>query len=138
MRPRAVFDTNVIVSAVLIPGSIPASLIALALTGAVVPCFSPAILTEYETVLRRPKFGFDAASVNTFLRDLKHAGTLVHPTASFTVSPDGPDNRFLECAVAAQASYLVTGNARDFPVDAYEGVRILSPAEFAAHIIGSG
>jgi predicted nucleic acid-binding protein len=35
--------------------------------------------------------------------------------AEYADSPDEPDNRFLECAEAAQADYLVTGNTRHFP-----------------------
>lgn len=136
MRPSAVFDTNVIVSAALVPGSIPASLVALALSGGVALYLSPAIYGEYWAVLRRPKFGFRPASVQAFLRDLRRVSVMVHPSASLSVSPDEPDNRFLECALAGRVDYLVTGNARDFPGPEYQDVRIVSPAEFAGILIG--
>ena len=66
MTPRVVYDTNVVVSAVLKAGSIPAFLVALALSGQIHPCLSPIILDEYETVLKRPKFGFDIPTVDAF------------------------------------------------------------------------
>jgi predicted nucleic acid-binding protein len=40
---------------------------------------------------------------------------LVNPTRTLAVSGDESDNRFLECAEAADVDYLVTGNKRDFP-----------------------
>jgi predicted nucleic acid-binding protein len=40
---------------------------------------------------------------------------LVTPTNRLDVSPDEPDNRVLECAEAATADFLVTGNKRHFP-----------------------
>lgn len=54
---RVVYDTNVIVSAVLKSGSLPAALLTLALQGRVTLCVSPAVLDEYREVLHRPKFG---------------------------------------------------------------------------------
>lgn len=69
MTPHAVYDTNVIVSAILKPGSLPASLVALAMQGAVKLFLTREILEEYEEVLKRPAFGFDAGVVDTFRRN---------------------------------------------------------------------
>jgi uncharacterized protein len=131
MTLKVVYDTNVVVSAVLKPGSIPASLVALAMTKRVRLFLSPAILEEYTEVLKRPKFRLDPGAVNSFLRDLMRAATLVRPTRRITVASDEPDNRFLECAQKARADYLVTGNTRHFPAPAFEGTTIVSPATFA-------
>ena len=131
MTLRVVYDTNVIVSAALKPGSLPASLVAMAMAKAVRVFLSPAILTEYDAVLKRPKFRLDPKAVETFLRDLRNAAVMVRPSQRVSRAPDEPDNRFLECAVAARADYLVTGNKRHFPFSAFEGTRIVRPAEFA-------
>jgi len=130
-----VYDTNVIVSGTLVPGSVPASLVSLALQGTVQLYLSPAILEEYREVLLRPKFGFQGDTVQTFLHDLQKAATMVHPTQSITVSPDAPDNRFLECALEAKADYIVTGNTKHFPHLEFQGIHIVSPADFAAALI---
>ena len=131
MTLKVVYDTNIIVSAALKPGSIPASLVALAIARHVRLFLSPAIFEEYREVLKRPKFGFNPRTVDAFLRDLTRAATTVRPTQRMTSVPDEPDNRFLECAQKARADYLVTGNKRHFPFPEFEGTRIVSPAEFA-------
>jgi putative PIN family toxin of toxin-antitoxin system len=92
---------------------------------------SPPILEEYAEVLKRPKFQFDTRRVDRLLRDLTHAATMVTPEGRISASPDESDNRFLECAHASGADYLVTGNKRHFPFPAYEDTVIVSPAEFA-------
>lgn len=111
---RVVFDTNVIVSAALKPGSLPASLVALAMARTVRLCLSPAILAEDTAVLMRPRFGLDPAAVQAFLRDLRKAAAAVRPSRR-----------------AARADYLVTGNKKHFPFPEFEGTKIVSPAEFA-------
>jgi putative PIN family toxin of toxin-antitoxin system len=130
MTLKAVYDTNVIVSAALKSGSIPASLVALAMAQQVRLFVSPAIWEEYTKVLKRPKFGFSPAAVDAFLRDLKWAATMVRPTQTVSAAHDEADNRFLECAQKAQADYFVTGNKRHFPTPAFEGTGIVAPAEF--------
>jgi putative PIN family toxin of toxin-antitoxin system len=131
MTPHAVY--NVIVSAILKPGSIPASLVALAMQGAVQLFVTREILAEYQEVLKRPAFGFEAATVETFLSELENAAVTVYPQV--TSAQDEADNRFLECAEEARAQFVVTGNKKDFPFAEYGGAKIVSPAEFAALLI---
>lgn len=138
MTTSAVYDTNVIVSAALKPGSLPASLVAMALAKQVRLFYSPPIVEEYTEVLNRPKFRLDPATVDTFLRDLTRAGTAVHPTRRITACPDEDDNRFLECAHHAKAQYVVTGNKRHFPFAEFEGITIVSPAEFVRVLTEEG
>ena len=106
MTLTGVYDTNVIVSAILKPDSIPASLVGLAMEGSVRLILSPAILEEYREVLKRPKFAFDLSSVDVFLQDIEKAAVMVYPTKRVRRALDEPDNRFLECAKAAKAHYL--------------------------------
>ena len=128
---KVVYDTNVVVSAALKPGSLPAALVALAMAKKVKLFLSPVILKEYADVLSRPKFALDPAAVEAFLRDLRKAATSVRPSRRLARTPDEADNRFLECAVAASADYLITGNKKHFPFPEFEGTKIVSPAEFA-------
>lgn len=130
MTPTAIYDTNVVVSATLKPGSIPAALIAFVMERQVRLFLSPEILKEYTDVLYRPKFRLSPRRVTQFLHDLTTAATTVTPTSLVTRAPDDDDNRFLECARATHAGYLVTGNKRHFPFPEFEGTRIVSPAEF--------
>jgi uncharacterized protein len=135
MTLTGVYDTNVIVSAILKPGSIPASLVALAMEGSVRLILSPEILEEYRGVLKRSKFGFDPSAVDAFLQDIEKAAVMVYPTKRVRRALDEPDNRILECAQEAKAHYLVTGNKKHFPFPEFKGTKIVSPAEFAALLL---
>jgi uncharacterized protein len=130
MIPQAVYDTNLIISAALSPSGIPSSLLVLAFDRTVQLSVSPVILEEYAKVLHRPKFDLSEQVITGLMRKITEAAVLVHPTRRLSASPDESDNRFLECAREAAAQYLVTGNKRHFPFPAFEGIRIVSPAEF--------
>lgn len=131
MTIRAVYDTNVIVSGTLRVGSIPASLVAWAMAKHVQLFISPPTFAEYAEVLKRPKFGFKTEDVDRFLRDLRRAAVMVYPTQRVAKTLHEPDNRFLECAQAARADYLVTGDKRHFPFLEFGGTKIVSPATLA-------
>lgn len=127
---KAVYDTNVIVSALLSSEGIPAILVDLAMQQEIRLFLSEEILQEYEGVLVRPKFGFSKKSVKRFIRLLKTKSKVVKPKSlGFTLKDPG-DDKFLECALAAKANYLVTGNTRHFPSSAYKGIQIVSPRDF--------
>lgn len=130
MKPKVVYDTNIIVSAALKPKSAIASLVRLAKQERVRLFVSPEILGEYERVLRRPELGFRSQKIGVFLHDIHKAAVVVKPTKRFALALDESDNRFLECAERARADYLVTGNRKHFPFPAFKGTKILSPAEF--------
>jgi putative PIN family toxin of toxin-antitoxin system len=135
MSPKAVYDTNLIISAALSPSGIPSSLVALAVAGTVQLYVSPIILEEYAEVLHRPKFELSERTITGLMRRITEAAVLMHPSSMISVSPDESDNRFLECAQAAGAGYVVTGNKRHFPFPEFEGIQIVSPAEFARILI---
>jgi putative PIN family toxin of toxin-antitoxin system len=130
---KVVLDTNVVVSAHLASQGYPRFVLDLGLAGKVRIYLSPSILTEYEAVLRRPRFAIDPKLITASLRSLKRRAKLVHPTQTVTASPDPDDNRFLECAEKASADYLVTGNKRHFPTR-WQGTRVVSPREFIEFI----
>lgn len=64
------------------------------------------------------------------MKAVRAVAELFEPTVTLTVAGDDADNRFLECAEAAQAAYLVTGNVRHFPA-AWGRTRIIT----ARHLI---
>ncbi|MGH7902195.1 MAG: putative toxin-antitoxin system toxin component, PIN family [Thermodesulfobacteriota bacterium] len=124
------YDTNVIVSALLTSEGIPAILLDLATQQEVTLFVSEEILQEYEGVLLRPKFGFSKKLVKRFIRLLKTKSRVLKPKPLGFHLKDPGDNKFLECALAGKVNYLVTGNARHFPSQAYKGIQIISPREF--------
>lgn len=54
----------------------------------------------------------------------------VEPRIQLKVCSDVSDNRFLECAVAGNADYLVTKNIRHFPPKEYANVKIVRIRQF--------
>jgi putative PIN family toxin of toxin-antitoxin system len=132
-----VLDTNVIVSAHLKLDGREALILALALSGRFDIVVSGLLLDEYDGMLRRPLFGFAPAAVTRSIRAIRQRAHIVKPQAELHITRDPDDNKVLECAVAGNAAYLVTGNGRDFPAQ-FREVRVLAPREFlvilAAHL----
>jgi predicted nucleic acid-binding protein len=80
-------------------------------------CVSPAVLAEYEEVLRRPRLKFKPANIENALSRIRIASRLVHPITTLNISAHESDNRFYDCADVAGADYLITGNTADFASD---------------------
>jgi predicted nucleic acid-binding protein len=88
------------------------------------------LLSEYRDVLSRSKFNFAKENVEAFLEQIEQEGLLVSAKPLKFHLPDPDDEPFLEVALAGGAKAIVMGNKRHFPREEYEGIRILSPAEF--------
>ena len=134
---RAVLDTNVLVSAVLSPGSLPDSIVRAWRRGAFQLATSAPLLRELETVLKRDhiagRFGWSSSERRAFVGDLREHATVAAPeTRLRVVRTDPSDNRVLEAAVAAHADYIVSGDHHLLDLKTHEGVQIVSPARFVA------
>lgn len=128
-RSSAVLDTNVVVSAAINSGGLEARIVELVAAGELALYVSTAVIAEYDIVLARLKFAhIDPDRIARLLRLLKAEATMVTPPEIVTASKDDPDNRFLECAEAAGAEYLVTGNKRHFP-NHWKSTRVLNARE---------
>ena len=113
---RVVVDTNVIVSALLKAESGPALIVSLILNEEIELCLSEEIYKEYREVLARDKFKqLDQASVKRLLEELRICAAWIKPKISLSaIKSDPEDNKFLECAFAAEADFLITGNTKHF------------------------
>ena len=101
--------------------------------GLVHPCFSEEILEEYGAVLARPKFAFPPDQIAAVLAMFHTQGEFFVPGTAAAASSDPGDTKFLQCAEAARADYIVTGNKRHFP-DAHGVTRIVSAGELLDRI----
>lgn len=131
---RAVIDTNVLVSGLLSPRGNEALILLAIHQGLVHPCFSEEILEEYSAVLARPKFAFPPDEIDAVLAMFRQQGQLFHAAAPLAASLDPDDTKFLQCAEAAQAEYIVTGNKRHFPESVYGLTSIVSAGELLDRI----
>ena len=130
-----VLDTNVIISAMLIKHSLPRTLFDLQKAGRYKLLLSEDILAEYRRVLCYPhiqrRHQQAIQQVERFLTSLRKTSSIVEPTEHVMVVHDDPsDNMFLSCALAGNAEYIVSGDRDLLDVQAYRGIRILSPAQF--------
>jgi uncharacterized protein len=127
-----VIDTNVWISAALSGAGAPALLLRRVLHGGV-PVFSKATFAELEARLWKPKFdryiSLDAR--RAILRDANAAAHWVEVAAdiaSLTYCRDADDDKFIHAALAASATWLVTGDQDLLVLQSVQTVQILSPA----------
>jgi putative PIN family toxin of toxin-antitoxin system len=123
---RVVIDTNILVSALLQPLGLPAQVFVLAISGSVQLCLSGEVYAEYEEVISRPRFQRDGETIAATLWSIRERAFWVKPTDPVRACSDPDDDIFLECAQAAQADYIVTGNLKHFP-EAGDGTHIVPP-----------
>lgn len=130
---RLVLDTNIVVSAALKPDGLQRTVLLLAMTRPARLHVSAAILSEYRIVLSRPEFKIRKGLRQQFLQRIEDRSHVVIPSRQIHVTSDPDDNAFLECAEAARADYLVTGNLRHFP-RFWKQTKIITSREFATLI----
>jgi uncharacterized protein len=126
---RVVFDTNIFVSAFVIPGRQAEAALLKAVEGEAQLVVSRAIIHELLDVLAR-KFGRDPeelAHIAVFVAEL---ADVVQPRRKLGVLRDDADNRILECALAGRADVIVTGDRAMLKLGEYQGVRIVTLREF--------
>jgi uncharacterized protein len=126
---RLVLDTNIVVSAALKPEGLQRTVLLLAITKPARLYVSTPIFEEYGQVLARPEFQIRKGFRHQFLQRIATRSRFVSPAHRLQVTADPDDNMFLECADAARADYLITGNARHFP-RYWKRTKIITSREF--------
>ena len=129
---RVVVDTNVFISSLLNTKGNPRKLIDLWRFEKITLCISKDILAEYFAVLGR--FGMSEEpegeeQLQLFQKRYNQFFLVSVPTIS-AITQDPADNKFVECAVAARATYIVSGDRHLLNLKAFKGIRILPPTEF--------
>lgn len=134
---NVVLDANVYVSAMISPTGAPAQVIRGWEDEQFEVVVSPAIMDELGRVLNYPhlvdRYQQIKENRSLFLATLQEAAIMAHPDITMAViAADESDNRYLECAVAGRAQYLVTGDPHLLQVQTYQDVVILAPTTFLA------
>lgn len=132
---RAVLDANVFVSALLSKHGAPQAIISRWQEDAFELLISDEILDKVRRVLHYPKIAqlhrLSNEEIKEFLALLRDEAHLIEPQERLNVSPDESDNRYIECAVAGGAEFLVTGDKKHLlPLKGFRGVAFVSPAVF--------
>jgi uncharacterized protein len=130
---RIVVDTGVIVSAILLPLSVPRQAFDLArLSGRLL--ISEATVIELDEVLRRDKFNKYLSEEKRleFLKSFVNEAEQVEVTDVVTACRDAKDNKFLELALSGKASHIISSDNDLTSLHPFQGIQIVAPFQIAA------
>ena len=129
-----VFDTNVLISALLSTKGPSVQIMEHWEGGVFDVAISGPLLDELKRVLgfeRVQKYvEMTPKEINTLLRGWHSSVIYVDPVLEFEVEDDPDDNRVLECAVSAEANYIVSGDAHLLDLGEHLGIEVLPPTGF--------
>lgn len=136
---KVVLDTNALISGLLWDGN-EATIIEKAEKREIQLFISPKILEEVEGVLKREKFTKRLEgkeyTVEKAVAKIALISTLIEPNINIKeIKEDSDDNRILECALAAEAEFIISGDSHLLRVAEYKGISILSASRFVRQII---
>jgi len=126
---RIVVDTNIFVSSFF--GGNPRKVVDLWKNGSIFICLSPEIVDEYVAVLKR--LGVDKPHLKELFSLFSRGYQILFTSETLRlriVSKDPSDDKFIECAVALEANYIISGDKALLEIGKYIGIEILSPKRF--------
>lgn len=130
---RVVFDTNIFISALAITGGNAEDAYLKAIQGKFELFTSVAILTETARVLQQ-KFDWAEDKARHAIVEIGQIATVLRPRPTLHLLKDEPDNRILECAMAAQAELIVSGDRHLLSLKQHAGCRIISLTDFVTKL----
>lgn len=136
---RVVIDTNVFVSGLMLPASVPGRILAAAITGGFELVLCEAIVEEVSAALRYPKvrkrITLSDDELDRYVQALRFVADIVDPAGVVVQVPDDRDDDvILATLITAKADWLITGDAALLALA--NQYPILTPAEFAARHLG--
>jgi putative PIN family toxin of toxin-antitoxin system len=134
---RVVFDTNIFVSALIVPGSFAEEALTRVIEGADRLILSKPILDELLGVLAR-KFSRDREELARVAVWLEEFSEWVRTTQHLSIATDEADNRILECACAGNADVLVTGDKGLLRLGTFESIGIVTLRDYLSRRNDSG
>ncbi len=127
---KVVLDTSVLVSGLLGGSSVP--VLESWRREEFILVVSPEIYREYESVLKRPKFGLPPSLVDELLSFVRQRSHWVEPDVELEIVRDPSDDKFVEAALSGGANTIVSSDRDLLDLKEAEGIPIVSPWEFAA------
>jgi putative PIN family toxin of toxin-antitoxin system len=126
---KVVFDSNILIAALLFPGGRAEAAVANIFDGVDDLVISRPIIQEVLSVLAS-KFSRDKEELSRVAVVIGEMGQIVEPSRRLAVLRDEPDNRILECAVEGNAEAIVTGDKAMLATGEYEGIRLVTLADY--------
>ena len=132
MQYVAVFDTNILLSALLSSNGNPFRCVALAKIRQVESVTCQEILDEFAEKLLL-KFKFSDEMTQAAVDEVRNFSRLIEISATLKAVPaDSDDDMVVECAVVGGATHIVTGDKHLLTLKAYESIAIVKATEFVA------
>ncbi|HHV81432.1 TPA: putative toxin-antitoxin system toxin component, PIN family [bacterium] len=126
---RVVFDTNIYISALVIPGSQGEKAILKVIREEDLLIISQEIIDELIRVLVK-KFSRNREAISRTILYLKSIAEVVTPVEKINIFEDEPDNRIIECALSGKADAIVTRDKRMLEIKEYKEIKIISLREY--------
>lgn len=127
---KAVLDSNIFISGILFGGN-PRKIIDLVIEGKIRLCISSDVLKEIKEVLERDKFGFSSDITRQIIIEIESLSEFITPVKKHSVvTRDSDDNAIIDCAIEADADYIITGDNDLLSLKEYKNIKIISAADF--------
>jgi putative PIN family toxin of toxin-antitoxin system len=128
---RVVLDTNVLISALLFKGEL-TRMVGLWQRGKMIPIISKETFDELRTVLEYPKFSLSRAEIKSLIeQEILPFFEVVNVSKHVKGACRDPgDDKFISCAISANADYIVTGDKDLSDLKKYQSVRIIHASDF--------
>jgi len=128
---RVVLDTNVVISSLLFKGGL-SSIVGLWREGKIVPIISKETFDELRAVLEYPKFSLSRAEIKSLIEhEILPFFEVVHVSKHIKGACRDPgDDKFISCAISANAEFIVTGDKDLSDLKKYQFVRIMKASDF--------
>ena len=136
-KTKVVLDTNILISALGWEGK-PKRVFDQVVDGTLELIMSREQFEELSRALDYPRLQFAQEQKERFKTLILEIATIVKPQEKITIIKEDPDdNMFLECAVAGNAKYIVSGDSDLLELKEFRGIKILSPDEFLTVTYGN-
>jgi putative PIN family toxin of toxin-antitoxin system len=128
---RVVLDTNVLISALLFKGEL-SRIVGLWQKGKIVPVISKETFDELRTVLEYPKFSLSRGEMKSLIEyEILPFFEVVNVSKHVKGACRDPgDDKFISCAISANANCIVTGDKNLFDLKKYQSIRIIHTSDF--------
>ena len=138
MGQKVVLDTNVFISALGWDAK-PETCLERVLRGADEGYISPGMVEELRGVMEYPRFDFTPAERRSFVEVVLASFHVIEPTVELSgVSEDPDDDMVLECAVAGDVEFVISGDSHLRDLETFRGIAIVSPATYLDTVASDG
>jgi putative PIN family toxin of toxin-antitoxin system len=126
---KAVFDTNVFISA-LGWNAKPEHSLEAVFNDQITGYISPEIMREIALVMDYPHLDFSDSEKQDFISIVAREFNIIQVEETVNICSDPDDNKFLECALASEADYIISGDSDLLELKQFNDIPILKPADF--------